>query len=98
MPDGEAVDDRLEERMHDKADRELGRIGVAEPKGREWIKTTDRRPDKSGRYLATVKYHSGWSEEYVVFYNKDSKEEWAHDDFPVIAWMPLPEPYEGGAE
>ena len=64
----------------------------------EWVPCSDRLPTKSGSYLVTVpiddrayvdalNFHKG------KFYECDS--EWGDIEYDdVIAWMPLPKPYE----
>ena len=55
-----------------------------------WIPCSERLPDKNGYYLTTTCYR----QVYCDFWNED------HFDRTeaVIAWMPLPEPYEGNHE
>ena len=60
----------------------------------KWIPITE----KHGRYLVTGK----WSDLEIATYIKDTNQwaiGWHNKDIPkeigVIAWMPLPEPYEG---
>lgn len=55
----------------------------------EWIPCSERLPEESKEYLASLK--GGWVE--IVWYNKEQNE--FNND--VIAWMSLPEPYEGEA-
>ena len=52
-----------------------------------WIPCSERLPEKDGYYLTTTCYR----QVYCDFWNED------HFDRTeaVIAWMPLPEPYEG---
>ena len=59
----------------------------AEP---HWIPCSERLPEKDGYYLTTTCYR----QVYCDFWNED------HFDRTeaVIAWMPLPEPYEGEKE
>lgn len=61
----------------------------------DWIPVTERLPEKEGYYLANKKDTIGGSDYLdVVYWLGD---EWA--TFSIItAWMPLPEPYEEGAE
>lgn len=61
----------------------------------DWIPVTERLPDKEGDYFTTkindfdepilgmTYYRKGWG--------------WS-TSYKIIAWMPLPEPYEEGAE
>lgn len=67
-----------------------------------WIPVTERLPDKDGDYLVTkvddenvtiiglAYYSNGFG---LVFYDNG----WASNK-TITAWMPLPEPYEEGAE
>ena len=52
----------------------------------QWIPCSERLPEKDGYYLTTTCYR----QVYCDFWNED------HFDRTeaVIAWMPLPEPYE----
>lgn len=53
----------------------------------DWIKCSDRLPDKYGEYLASTSARPcGW----VVVYAPVG---WiASEEYPVTHWMPLPEP------
>ena len=70
----------------------------------EWIPVGERLPEKDGHYLVNVK--NGWFPKNVIAIDllrfEDGKWKYyfgfENDDFedfedPVIAWMPLPEPY-----
>lgn len=108
------TDNRLEERMHDKADRELERIGVAEPKGSRWIDVKKETPERDGTYLVTVLDMDGeldvidaeWRSVISTWVDAEnfayvSGRKWRDDKggtYKLTAWMPLPEPYEGGTE
>ncbi len=61
----------------------------------EWIPCKERMPADKGKYLVTVLTESG---ERRVRY-KMSIDRWDFNpEGEIIAWMPLPEPYEvGGA-
>ena len=60
-----------------------------------WIPCSERLPEKSSTYLATVDYGE---------YGKASGQRFFYggclgwNDDAVVAWMPLPEPYRGGEE
>ena len=74
-----------------------------------WIPCSERLPEKSGRYLVTRKFNtfsSLWARVYILNYSdlmglKKEKIWWSgnvgksdfetYDD--VLAWMPLPKPY-----
>lgn len=55
-----------------------------------WIPVTERLPEKSGYYLATVDI--GWKIVDVIYFNNDSGFLMANT---VKAWKPTPEPYHG---
>jgi len=64
-----------------------------------WHPFPEVEPEEAGRYWVALKDDSG-DYDYGVIYFEDSYEndEWSSAvDQPahVIAWMPLPEPYEG---
>ena len=67
----------------------------------EWIPVSERLPNKSGDYLATIPLDADETYVDVLTFHKgrfyEDDDEWGatyHDD--VLAWMPLPEPYKGG--
>lgn len=56
-----------------------------------WIPTTKALPQESGEYLATL-----WSGCIIILnYSTEHKafNTYFDNGVPVIAWMPLPEPY-----
>ena len=53
-----------------------------------WIPCSERLPDKEGTYLVTLKK---W--ETITFARFTDIKTNPHFNAPVIAWMPLPEPY-----
>lgn len=55
-----------------------------------WIPVTERLPEKSGYYLATVDI--GWKIVDVIYFNNGSGFLMANT---VKAWKPCPEPYQG---
>lgn len=55
-----------------------------------WIPVTERLPEKSGYYLATVDI--GWKKVDVIYFNNGSGFLMANT---VKAWKPTPEPYHG---
>lgn len=74
-----------------------------EPK---WIPVTERLPEAYGRYLVTLEYE-GYRSVMPLYYGRinridtfyDSDSEYGDIEYcGAIAWMPLPEPYKGGAE
>ena len=81
---------------------------------RKWIPCSERLPEKNGRYLVTRGLNAIgalWNRVYIVNYSdlmgiKSTKIFWignvGKSDFEriedVIAWMQLPEPYNGGMD
>ena len=55
-----------------------------------WIPVTERLPEKSGYYLATVDI--GWKIVDVIYFNNGSGFLMTNT---VKAWKPTPEPYQG---
>lgn len=57
-----------------------------------WIPITERKPEEDGEYLFSIRSSLG---DYVM-------EGWVRDGeyrlYDVVAWMPLPKPYEGSEE
>ena len=86
----------------------IDELPSAQPEQR-WIPCSERLPEKSGRYLVTRKFNtfsSLWARVYILNYSdlmglKKEKIWWSgnvgksdfetYDD--VLAWMPLPKPY-----
>lgn len=66
---------------------------VEELKQPQWIPCDERLPKESGEYLVTIALNM------EVFVTESEYFAEIHDEYPwrdygVIAWMPLPEPYE----
>ena len=59
----------------------------------QWIPCSERLPDKPNVY--TVTDHNGKVVRYVFYDNESSREYWRRC---AKAWMPLPEPYQEGAD
>lgn len=58
----------------------------------QWIPCSERLPEEIGAYMTTVDYDEfGVATGQRYFYNKEI----GWDDDAVVAWMPLPEPWEG---
>lgn len=88
-------------------------LPTAEKKG-EWIPVSERLPEESGRYLVTRGLNacgSLWNRSYIANYSDlmgiKSKRIWwqgnvGKSDFErlgdVLAWMPMPKPYEEESE
>lgn len=58
-----------------------------------WIPITERLPEEEGDYFTTQIDENGKEISRVAYYEN----EW-FTRFEVTAWMPLPKPYEEGAE
>lgn len=56
----------------------------------QWIPCSERLPEKEGKYLVTL---DKWN--IVSFADFKNIKYNPHFNAPVIAWMPLPEPYKG---
>ncbi len=71
-------DERLKDRMQEKADRELERLGVKLPpkRGSDWLDVGDGMPEESGRYLVMV-HNDSDQFKVMVLANWDADiEEW----------------------
>ena len=62
---------------------------------RQWIPVTKRLPDSDDVVLTCYKDGSISTNWFGVY---DNIREWVYDKEHIVAWMPLPEPWEGGAE
>ena len=61
-----------------------------------WIPVEERNPDKTGVYLATIKYLNRYDEYcYMIVKRSYYANVGTWDDSLVIAWMPLPPSYQG---
>lgn len=74
-------------------------IVKSQPKVGKWISVEERLPEQKGEYLVT--YHPCYRDDIdTEFYNVGidnfrNKTSWAKSKYrKVIAWQPLPEPYE----
>ena len=77
----------------------ISTLPSAERRGR-WIPVTERLPEDEGQYL--VSCDTDYGVEVGRFYIDEDGEryfgcDW-NDPEDIEAWMPLPEPYKGGAE
>lgn len=63
------------------------------PSVQQWIPCDEHLPKKDNRYLVT---NDGWGE-WIVDWNAWVNGQWLYNSEP-IAWMPLPEPYQGEKE
>lgn len=99
ITEGRTVDSRYleSERILHESDavEAISMLPSAEP----WIPVSERLPEKNGLYLVT--YVSGKANIDFSFFRMKKwhglvNGEWTDYWYPVTAWMPLPEPYEGG--
>ena len=105
--DRQAAHDTLTEYYHHKTDAQ--HIALAEalsrvPSAPRWIPVTEKLPERYGAYLVTMEdMVDEWGDT-----DEDDKVQvrWYHkgygfddgDEYAVLAWMPLPEPYKGEEE
>ena len=85
--------EKMAHNVAEKAMQELRDNGVFVSR---WIPVSERMPEESGDYLVTIKWKGSYSgdayiEINIAEYRKKLKE-W--DCVDVIAWMPLPAPFE----
>ena len=69
--------------------------GALLPKGKGWIRVSEKLPKEQGLYLVTVKSRDKYCvaiDIYNTLYKKGFR------ILNVIAWMPLPEPYKADNE
>ena len=88
-----AYDDTYDITIHCESEEEMQRA-IEVINSRKWIPCSERLPEHSGIYLVTLTVAV---EKYVVVRWYSQRGGWISDEHPE-AWMPLPEPYEGGAE
>lgn len=71
------------------------------PPAQQWIPCKERLPEKDGEYLVTMLYFGEKTVEVDKFSHYETDDEhngeplWVYGYDNVIAWMPLPEPWEG---
>lgn len=87
-------DDTFDITIHCESEEEHNK--VLEILNRRWIPVSERLPEKGGAYLVTTKWKGSYSGDVYTETNmavyKEKQKEW--DCAGIIAWMPLPEPYE----
>ena len=67
---------------------------IPQPERTNWIPCAERLPEKNGRYMCT----NDMGDAYEVEWNAWINGEWLYPKENPVAWMPLPEAYEGGNE
>ncbi len=65
---------------------------------RGWIPCSERLPEKSGWYLVTVELLDGRKETNMTLYTPKNMWMLSCNETQVLAWQPLPEPWEGDKE
>ena len=60
----------------------------------DWIPVSERLPEEIGAYLVTFDYGEHWGRTTGQLYYHGELIKWADWNDAVIAWMPLPKPYE----
>lgn len=82
-----------------KLRKDLRELPSAQPEQR-WIPVTERLPEESKRYLISVL--DGVSRRTTVAQYQSRNKAWTLTGrmayWKVVAWMPLPEPYDGGEQ
>lgn len=69
-----------------------------------WISCSERLPEMVGRYLVTALWEDGNFKKYSVYdavYGSDGTwhvQDYAPAPYKVLAWQPLPEPYQSKGE
>ena len=97
--DGEMFDVGLKQAI-----REIKRLPSADRPQGEWIPCSERLPNENGDYLVTLEngvvkilgYSTTQRTTYPKgFYHIKDGFSWRQMQNPVVAWMPLPKPWEG---
>lgn len=63
-----------------------------------WIPCSERLPEKSGWYWVTVELLDGCKETNMTLYTPKNMWMLSCNETQVLAWQPLPEPWEGANE
>ena len=100
---GEYTDSPIE--ILPKAIKRISKLPPVTPAEKvvRWIPVSESLPKDKTYVLTTIKVpnriahaRSGWYE--GGFFHNDNGDVWKATDMEVIAWMPLPKPYEGGTQ
>ena len=63
----------------------------------DWIPVSERCPENSGDYLVSISFDIG-DKDHVREVKKDYfcilSKKWLYEEENIVAWMPLPEPFE----
>ena len=86
------------EQLREAVDKAIKALEV-----QEWIPCSERLPEENGQYLITVKYvHVDGYDDIYAEHGEWTDGKWDMFCFGhcgkvenIIAWMPLPEPYQG---
>ena len=85
-----------------EAYRKVRQIPIEKPEQR-WIPVTERLPEDRTRVLVTI--HTDYKGDKVRssyysggYFCNDNGDCWRVGDEPLLAWMPIPEPYKGGGK
>ena len=89
--------------LRDIAALEMGADALKDRPQGEWIPVSERLPEDKTYVLTTIKVpnriahaRSGWYE--GGFFHNDNGDTWKATDMEVVAWMPLPRPYQAERE
>lgn len=63
-------------------------------KKHQWIPCSERLPEENGYYLITIKFYHLHNEVTIGCSFEDGEWFKVYKDDKVLAWMPLPEPYQ----
>ena len=104
----ETIDDLCDGRILDLVPVRVSALEVAIEalKQTQWIPCEERLPEEDGQYLITVKYvHVDGYEDIYAEHGDWADGKWDMFCFghcgkveSILAWMPLPKPYEGRTE
>ena len=67
----------------------------------EWIPVSERLPEEYASYYTTIQYKESKARDVAVLCYDTEEKEWLEiwgTGCEVVAWMPLPKPYEEGAD